>query len=101
MTLSYGDTLKINLHMNSSLARLLYIPQSDKHKYLIMDNGELSLPSNVDLEGRLSLEDSLCLLTDVRASDAGVFSVTDHQGFLVSDVHLEIEREDIQCDKGK
>ncbi|XP_016088865.1 uncharacterized protein PB18E9.04c [Sinocyclocheilus grahami] len=90
-TLSYGGTLKINLHMNSSLARLLYIPQSDKHKYLIMDNGELSVPPNVDLEGRLSLEDSLCLLTDVRASDAGVFSVTDHQGFLVSDVHLEIE----------
>ncbi|XP_016357221.1 uncharacterized protein LOC107700178 [Sinocyclocheilus anshuiensis] len=90
-TLSYGGTLKINLHMNSSLARLLYIPQSDKHKYLIMDNGELSVPPNVDLEGRLSLEDSLCLLTDVRANDAGVFSVTDHQGFLVSDVHLEIE----------
>ncbi|XP_058602293.1 mediator of DNA damage checkpoint protein 1 isoform X1 [Onychostoma macrolepis] len=90
-TLSYGGTLKINLHMNSSLARLLYIPQSDKHKYLIMDNGELSLPLNVDLEGRLSLEDSFCLLTDVRASDAGVFSVTDRQGFLVSDVHLEIQ----------
>uniref|UniRef100_A0A8C2EVA9 Si:dkeyp-77h1.4 n=1 Tax=Cyprinus carpio TaxID=7962 RepID=A0A8C2EVA9_CYPCA len=90
-TLLYGGTLKINLHMNSSLARLLYIPQSDKHKYLIMDNGELSLPPNVDLEGRLSLEDSLCLLTDVRASDAGVFSVTDQQGFLVSVVHLEIE----------
>ncbi|XP_052433793.1 uncharacterized protein si:dkeyp-77h1.4 [Carassius gibelio] len=89
-TLSSGGTLKIDLHMNSSLARLLYIPQSDKHKYLIMDNGELSLPPNVDLEGRLSLEDSLCLLTDVRASDAGVFTVTDHQGFLVSDVHLEI-----------
>ncbi|XP_059423676.1 uncharacterized protein si:dkeyp-77h1.4 [Carassius carassius] len=90
-TVSYGGTLKINLHMNSSLARLMYIPQSDKHKYLIMDYGELSLPPNVDLEGRLSSEDSLCLLTDVRASDAGVFSVTDHQGFLVSDVHLEIE----------
>ncbi|XP_043117938.1 uncharacterized protein si:dkeyp-77h1.4 [Puntigrus tetrazona] len=90
-TLSYGGTLKINLHMNNTLARLLYIPQSDKHKYLIMENGELSLPPNVDLEGRLSLEDSLCLLTDVKASDAGVFSVTDHQGFLVSDVYLEIE----------
>uniref|UniRef100_A0A673J3L0 Uncharacterized LOC107723397 n=1 Tax=Sinocyclocheilus rhinocerous TaxID=307959 RepID=A0A673J3L0_9TELE len=83
VTLSYGGTLKINLHMNSSLARLLYIPQSDKYKYLIMENGQLNLPPNLDLEGRLSLEDSLCLLTDVRASDAGVFSVTDLKGFLV------------------
>uniref|UniRef100_A0A673IZW0 Uncharacterized LOC107723397 n=1 Tax=Sinocyclocheilus rhinocerous TaxID=307959 RepID=A0A673IZW0_9TELE len=91
VTLSYGGTLKINLHMNSSLARLLYIPQSDKYKYLIMENGQLNLPPNLDLEGRLSLEDSLCLLTDVRASDAGVFSVTDLKGFLVSDVHLEME----------
>uniref|UniRef100_A0A672KP36 Uncharacterized LOC107582048 n=1 Tax=Sinocyclocheilus grahami TaxID=75366 RepID=A0A672KP36_SINGR len=91
VTLSYGGTLKINLHMNSSLARLLYIPQSDKYKYLIMENGQLNLPPNLDLEGRLSLEDSLCLLTDVRASDAGVFSVIDLQGFLVSDVHLEME----------
>uniref|UniRef100_A0A671P169 Formin-like protein 14 n=1 Tax=Sinocyclocheilus anshuiensis TaxID=1608454 RepID=A0A671P169_9TELE len=91
VTLSYGGTLKINLHMNSSLARLLYIPQSDKYKYLIMENGQLNLPPNLDLEGHLSLEDSLCLLTDMRASDAGVFSVTDLQGFLVSDVHLEME----------
>lgn len=87
--------------MNNSLARLLYKPHSDKYKYLIMENGQLNLPPNLDLEGRLSLEDSLCLLTDVRASDAGVFSVTDLEGFLVSDVHLEMEREDIQYDKGK
>ncbi|XP_059363687.1 uncharacterized protein LOC132102955 [Carassius carassius] len=91
VTLSYGGTLKINLHMNSSLARLLYMPQSDKYKYLIMENGQFNLPPNLDLEGRLSLEDSFCLLTDVRASDAGVFSVTDLQGFLVSNVHLKME----------
>ncbi|XP_042627982.1 uncharacterized protein LOC109074569 [Cyprinus carpio] len=91
VTLSYGGTLKINLHMNNSLTRLLYKPHSDKYKYLIMENGQLNLPPNLDLEGRLSLEDSLCLLTDVRASDAGVFSVTDLEGFLVSDVHLEME----------
>ncbi|XP_048007926.1 uncharacterized protein si:dkeyp-77h1.4 [Megalobrama amblycephala] len=91
VTLLYGDTLKINLHLNSSLARLLYTPKSDNHKYLIMESGQLNLPPNLDLEGRLSLEDSMCLLTDVKASDAGVFSVTDLQGFLVSDVYLEIE----------
>ncbi|KAK2903216.1 hypothetical protein QQF64_009869 [Cirrhinus molitorella] len=91
VTLSYGGTLKINLHMNSSLARLLYSPKSDKHKYLIMENGEFTLPPNLELEDRLSLEDTLCLLTNVKASDAGVFSVTDRQGFLVSDVHLEME----------
>ncbi|XP_067254872.1 uncharacterized protein si:dkeyp-77h1.4 [Chanodichthys erythropterus] len=91
VTLLYGETLKINLHLNSSLARLLYTPKSDNHKYLIMESGQLNLPPNLDLEGRFSLEDSMCLLTDVKASDAGVFSVTDLQGFLVSDVYLEIE----------
>ncbi|ROL48174.1 hypothetical protein DPX16_6669 [Anabarilius grahami] len=91
VTLSYGGTLKINLHLNSSLARLLYTAKSDNHKYLIMEGGELNLPPNLDFEGRLSLEDSMCLLTDVKASDAGVFSVTDLQGFMVSDVYLEIE----------
>ncbi|KAK7147528.1 hypothetical protein R3I94_010146 [Phoxinus phoxinus] len=90
-TLSYGGTLKVNLHLDSSLARLVYTPKYDKHSYLIMESGELNLPSNLDLGGRLSLENSMCLLTDVKASDAGVFSVTDLQGFLVSDVHLEME----------
>jgi len=66
-----------------------------------MENGELILPPNLDLEGRLSLENSMFLLTDVKASDAGVFSVTDLQGFLVSDVHLEMEGEAMQDDKGK
>ncbi|XP_067304949.1 uncharacterized protein si:dkeyp-77h1.4 [Pseudorasbora parva] len=91
VTLSYGSTLKINLHLNSSFAHLFYTPKSDNNKYMIMERGELKLPANLDLEGRLSLEDSMCFLTDVKASDAGVFSVTDHQGFLVSDVHLEVE----------
>ncbi|XP_050986293.1 uncharacterized protein si:dkeyp-77h1.4 isoform X2 [Labeo rohita] len=91
VTLSYGGTLKINLHMNSSLARLQYTPKSDKQMHLIMENGELNLPPNLDLEGRFSVEDTLCFLTDVKASDAGVFSVTDFKGFLVSDVHLELE----------
>ncbi|XP_077066385.1 uncharacterized protein LOC143720636 [Siphateles boraxobius] len=90
-TLSHGGTLKVNLHLDSSLARLVYTPKSDNHNYLIMEGGELTLPPNLDLEGRLSLENSMCLLTDVMASDVGVFSVTDLQGFLVSDVHLEME----------
>ncbi|XP_039535350.1 protein diaphanous homolog 1 isoform X2 [Pimephales promelas] len=90
-TLTNGGTLKVNLHLDSSLARLVYTKKSDNHKYLIMENGELILPPNLDLEGRLSLENSMFLLTDVKASDAGVFSVTDLQGFLVSDVHLEME----------
>ncbi|CAM4699758.1 unnamed protein product [Leuciscus chuanchicus] len=89
-TLSYGGTLKINLHLDSSSVRLVYTPKSDNHNYLIMESGELNPPPNLDLEGRLSLENSMCLLTDVKASDAGVFSVTDLQGFLVSDVHLEM-----------
>ncbi|XP_056331225.1 uncharacterized protein si:dkeyp-77h1.4 isoform X2 [Danio aesculapii] len=88
---SYGDTVKINLHLNKSLVRLSYTPESDKLKYLIMANGELSVPPNLDFEGRLTLEDSVCVLTDVKASDAGIFSVMDLQGFLVSEYHLSLK----------
>ncbi|XP_051574378.1 cell surface glycoprotein 1-like isoform X2 [Myxocyprinus asiaticus] len=92
VTLSFGGTLKINLHLNSSLARLFYTPSSDKHRYLIMEKGELKLlPNLLNLNDRLFLEDSLCVLTGLKESDAGVFSVTDLQGFLVSDVYLEVE----------
>ncbi|XP_051577090.1 helicase SRCAP [Myxocyprinus asiaticus] len=92
VTLSYGGTLKINLHLNSSLARLLHTPKSDNQEYLIMEKGYLNLPPNLlNLNDRLSVEDSLCVLMGVKASDAGIFSVTDLQGFRVSAVHLEVE----------
>lgn len=93
--------MKINLHLNRSLVSLTYTPESDKVKHLIMENGELSVPPNLDLEGRLSLEDSVCLLMDVKASDAGIFSVMDLHGFLVSDVHLSLKREEIRDNRRK
>ncbi|XP_055067356.2 uncharacterized protein [Misgurnus anguillicaudatus] len=92
VTLTYGGTLKINLHMNSSLARLLYTPNSDKtSKYVILERGELKMPPNLNFEDRLSLEESVCVLTGLKASDAGVFSETDLHGFHVSEVYLEVE----------
>ncbi|XP_065101883.2 uncharacterized protein [Paramisgurnus dabryanus] len=92
VTLTYGGTLKINLHINSSLARLFYTPKSDKTgKYVILESGELKMPPNLNFENRLSLEESVCVLTGLKASDAGVFSETDLHGFHVSEVYLEVE----------
>lgn len=91
VTLTYGGTLKINLHLNSSLAHLLYTPESDNTKYVLLERGNLMLPPNLNFEDRLSLKESVCILTGLRASDAGVFSETDLQGFHVSEVHLQIE----------
>ncbi|XP_057196823.1 uncharacterized protein si:dkeyp-77h1.4 [Triplophysa rosa] len=91
VTLSYGGTLKINLLLNSSLAYLLYTHESDNTKYVILERGKLMLPPRLNFEDRLSLEESVCILTEVKASDAGVFSETDLQGFHVSEVHLKIE----------
>ncbi|XP_051999312.1 uncharacterized protein LOC127655497 [Xyrauchen texanus] len=92
VTISYGGTLKINLHLNRSLARLLHTPKSDNHEYLVMEKGYLNVPPNLpNLNDRLSVEDSLCVLMGVKPSDAGVFSVTDLQGFRVSNVYLEVE----------
>lgn len=54
------------------------------------------LPPNLDFEDRLSLEESVCILTGVKASDVGVFSETDLQGFHVSEVHLQIKGKEMQ-----
>lgn len=38
------------------------------------------------------MEDSLMVLDQVRAADAGQFKITDILGFTVSSIHLEIQR---------
>lgn len=55
-----------------------------------MEKGELNLPPQ--LEGRFNVEDSLCTLKQVKASDNGLFQISDQQGFLVSKYHLKVER---------
>lgn len=93
----YGGTFKLNLHMNSSLARLTYSPDpsdSHSHKSVIMEKGELKLPPERNLEGRFSMEGSVCILQQVTASDAGLYQVTDQEDFLASKFYLVVERKE-------
>lgn len=52
----------------------------------------LQAPAELGFEDRLSVEDSLMVLDQVRAADAGQFKITDILGFTVSSIHLEIQR---------
>ncbi|XP_076847261.1 uncharacterized protein LOC143493050 isoform X2 [Brachyhypopomus gauderio] len=87
----FGGTFKLNLHLNSSLVRLTYSDSgADGHTRTIMDRAMLNLPAELDMENRLILEDSMCILEQVKASDAGVYQVTDLQGFPVAKFYLEV-----------
>ncbi|XP_056901935.1 uncharacterized protein si:dkeyp-77h1.4 isoform X1 [Takifugu flavidus] len=87
-----GEKLKIDLILNSSLIRLYYSPDRDPSPRLLLDKGALtSAPAELGFEDRLSMEDSLMVLDQVRAADAGQFIITDILGFTVSSIHLEIQ----------
>uniref|UniRef100_H2U1W6 Si:dkeyp-77h1.4 n=1 Tax=Takifugu rubripes TaxID=31033 RepID=H2U1W6_TAKRU len=87
-----GEKLKIDLILNSSLIRLYYSPDRDPSPRLLLDKGALtSAPAELGFEDRLSMEDSLMVLDQVRAADAGQFKITDILGFTVSSIHLEIQ----------
>ncbi|XP_036450659.1 uncharacterized protein si:dkeyp-77h1.4 isoform X2 [Colossoma macropomum] len=89
----YGGTFKFNLHLNSSSARVVYFEDSSPsaRSWVIMERGELTLPPEWDMEGRFTVEDSMCILEQVKASDGGLYRVTDLQGFPVSNVHLQVQ----------
>lgn len=52
------------------------------------------MPADLDLVGRISLDPSVVILDQVKASDVGQFKVTDILGFPVSNVYLEVEGEE-------
>lgn len=52
----------------------------------------LQAPAELGFEDRLSMEESLMVLDQVRAADAGQFKITDILGFTVSSIHLGIQR---------
>ncbi|XP_045900639.1 uncharacterized protein si:dkeyp-77h1.4 [Micropterus dolomieu] len=92
VTLPYGKRLKINLILNSSLVQLYYTPEKDPTPRLLLDKGEFtSAQTELGLEGRLSLEDSLVVLDQVKGADAGQFKITDILGFTVSSIHLQVQ----------
>ncbi|XP_027003826.1 microtubule-associated protein 4 [Tachysurus fulvidraco] len=93
ITVPYGGKFKLNLHMNSSSARLIYSSDSsgsNNVSWVIMDKGELILPPERNMEGRFFMEDSVCILEQVTPSDSGLYQVTDLQGFSVSKIHLGV-----------
>ncbi|XP_070995040.1 uncharacterized protein [Oncorhynchus clarkii lewisi] len=89
--LPYAGTLKINLILNASMVRLFYTPDYDFKTRQILDGGQLTVPADLDLVGRISLDPSVVILDQVKASDVGQFKVTDILGFPVSNVYLEVE----------
>ncbi|XP_018587570.2 uncharacterized protein LOC108922132 [Scleropages formosus] len=89
--LEYGKTLKINLYLNRTKVNIFYTPDNDPKPRLILDHGELVVPMDPSIDGRLSVEGSVCILERVRVSDKGVFRVTDLEGFPVSNVYLKVQ----------
>uniref|UniRef100_A0A3B3WLT3 Uncharacterized protein n=1 Tax=Poecilia mexicana TaxID=48701 RepID=A0A3B3WLT3_9TELE len=81
------ERLKINLILNSSLVQLHYTRDSDSSAVLLMDKGEFT---SVTINRLLF---SPKILQDIRTanSDAGLFKITDLQGFTVSTVHLGLK----------
>lgn len=59
---------------------------------MLVDRGTITLPPERNMEGRFSMEDSMCILEQVTASDAGIYQVTDLEGFPVSRIFLGVER---------
>ncbi|XP_012994736.2 uncharacterized protein si:dkeyp-77h1.4 [Esox lucius] len=88
--LPFAGTLKINLILNATMVQLFYTPKYDFKTRQILNRGQLTVPTDLDLEGRISLESSVVIVDQVTAKDAGQFKVTDILGFPVSNIYLEV-----------
>ncbi|KAM6959458.1 uncharacterized protein FYW47_010870 [Aplochiton taeniatus] len=89
--LAYGRTLKINLYLDQAKVNVLYTPESDRKERLILDQGQLVVPLDPALDGRLLVEGSMMILERVKVADRGLFKVTDLSGFPVTNVYLEVD----------
>ncbi|XP_040021675.2 uncharacterized protein LOC120810818 [Gasterosteus aculeatus] len=91
-TLPYGEKLKINLILNSSLVHLFYIQEKDPTPHLLLDKGEFTnAKTDLGFEDRLFMEGSRVYLDQVKGADVGQFKITDILGFTVSTIHLEMQ----------
>ncbi|XP_035284843.1 uncharacterized protein LOC118233343 isoform X2 [Anguilla anguilla] len=89
--LPYAGTLKINLILDPSKVTVQYRQRSSGRARLILDRGELVVPGEPSLDKRLSVDGSMLILERVRFSDSGQFTVTDLQGFVISNTEVEVE----------
>ncbi|KAL2080164.1 hypothetical protein ACEWY4_023957 [Coilia grayii] len=88
--LEYDQTLEINLYLNHSKVTLAYTKDSDRKERLILDQGELVVPMDPAVDGRLSVEGFKAYLKHVRVADMGHFRVRDLLGFHIADIHLKV-----------
>ncbi|CAB1334203.1 unnamed protein product [Coregonus sp. 'balchen'] len=92
------DGYQGRLSVNERRVTLNAVTGADEGSYTVRDTNMkimrkvcLNVPADLDLEGRISLDPSVVILDQVKASDAGHFRVTDILGFPVSNVYLEVE----------
>ena len=93
MRLQYDGTLKIRLYIDHTKVNMVYTPDSDHKDHVILEQGEVAVPLDPMLDGRVSIEGSMFYLKKVKVSDMGIFRVTDLSGFHIADVYVNVERE--------
>ncbi|KAI4898290.1 hypothetical protein NFI96_033504, partial [Prochilodus magdalenae] len=91
MRLQYDGTLKIRLYINHTKVNMVYTPDSDHKDHIILEQGEVAVPLDPMLDGRVSIEGSMFYLKKVKVSDMGIFRVTDLSGFRIADVYVNVE----------
>ncbi|CAG6015002.1 unnamed protein product [Menidia menidia] len=92
LTVPYGKQLKINLLLNSSVVQLYYSTDSNSPQHLLLDKGAFTnAKMELRFDDRLSLEGSMVYLDQVSGSDAGLFKITDPNGFTVSTYHVTVQ----------
>ncbi|XP_062395498.1 uncharacterized protein KIAA1522 [Sardina pilchardus] len=85
-----GGTFKFNLVQNSSLVRLVYKPNSDRRARVILEKGEVTIPEDLELKDRFSVDGNLFVLEEVNSADAGEFHVTDLDGATIAIDYLDV-----------
>ena len=91
--LEYDETLKFSLYLDYTKVSLLYTRDSDRKPRVILDQGELVVPMDSTLDGRLSVVGAVVNLKRAHVSDIGLFRVKDLLGFHIADIHLAVHRE--------
>lgn len=91
LRLSYGQNLRMKLHLHHSLLNVVYRPRSDHQDRPIVQQGALVTPLDPQLEGRLTVDGSQLSMKRLQQADSGLFRVSDLEGFPVADVHVVVE----------
>ncbi|CAN9504253.1 unnamed protein product [Ophioblennius macclurei] len=91
LRLTYGQNLRMKLHLHHSLLNVVYRPRSDPQDRPVLQQGVLVVPLDPQLEGRLTVEGSQLSMKKLQQADSGLFRISDLEGFPVADVHVHVE----------